>query len=73
MSGAAESYRVEPTGRDDEWSWQVIRLSDGVVVGWFRSERTARAYADNGGEPLLVEPPVQVAVDQLDLFGGLSA
>lgn len=68
------THRVEPTGREDEWTHQVIRNSDGVIVGWFRTERTAQAFADNGGEAVV---EVSIAdepksVDQLDMFGAAA-
>lgn len=65
-------FTIEPTGRDDEWTHQLVRLSDGVVVGFHETERRAQAFADRGAEPLPVEytsRPVEHD-DQFELFGG---
>lgn len=41
---------IEPSGRSDEWVWQVRRRSDGVVVGLFRTRERAEAWAsENAG------------------------
>lgn len=63
------AYRVEPTGREDEWEWQTVRVDDGVVVGFHMTRERAQAFADNGAVPVLDEPPPQVDLDQMDLFG----
>lgn len=65
-------YRVEPTGREDRWAFQVVRLDDGCVVGFHETEERAQTFADNGAVPLLVVPPPKVEVNQLDLFGVFS-
>jgi hypothetical protein len=59
------TFTVEPTGRDDEWEWQVSR--DGVLIGLHITQERAQAFADRGGEPepVRVEEP---ADDQLDMF-----
>lgn len=68
MSG----FRIAPLDRDDEWAVALVRLSDGVVVGWFQTAERALLAADNGGEP--PAPPIEARApaydDQLDMFGG---
>lgn len=67
MSG----YRVEPSNRSDEWSWQTVRLEDGVVVGFHETQERAQAFADRGAEPEPVKITSRpVEVDQFEMFGG---
>lgn len=66
-------YRIEPTGRDDECAFRVIRLEDGVIVGFHQTRERAQAFADQGAVPFVAEPPPPVDLDQMDLFGGLRA
>jgi hypothetical protein len=66
-------FRIDPLDRDDEWICQLVRESDGVVVGWFQTPERAQAAADNGGVspvPPVEERNVVEVVDQFDLFGG---
>lgn len=43
-----DRYRVEATGRTDEWHWQIRRLGDrdhpkGVIVGFYHTRAKANA------------------------------
>jgi hypothetical protein len=64
------THRVEPTGRDDEWEWQVVLQDDGCIVGWFMTEERAQEVADNDGEaPLTVPRHLRDEDDgQLEMF-----
>jgi hypothetical protein len=67
-------FRIEPLDRDDDWTCELVRESDGVVVGWFKTAERAQAAADNGGEPPappVEERPFVEVVNQFDLFGGI--
>ncbi|HUO22328.1 MAG TPA: hypothetical protein VMU59_07415 [Caulobacteraceae bacterium] len=35
---------VEPSGRKDEWAWQVRRKRDRVIVGLFKTQERAEAW-----------------------------
>jgi hypothetical protein len=37
-------YEIEPSGRTDEWAWQVRRY-DGVIIGFHQTKERAEAFA----------------------------
>ena len=45
MTGEQETFAVEPSGRRDDYRWQVLRLSDGVVIGVYLSKESAERAA----------------------------
>lgn len=38
------TYVVEPSGRDDEWAFHVVRLEYGVIIGFHQTKERAEAF-----------------------------